>query len=237
MTATQIADLGGAIYGDADQTFYGERWMRRVLHDAPTRIDPITLPADGLTAGKIGEIVHKVVRRWRPTMHAADLHRALDALAWEEGIVHTQTRADVVAEAERLMQQVLGGQVLQWVRAADPVYSELPFVFQTGERLIHGVIDVLMRRDDGTWALVDYKPTFVASHASEEALAAHAQRYHLQMGVYAAAARELLGIDQVEVYIYYIRHGQSVKIPPDAWHSALEHLEEHISSLMRMDER
>jgi ATP-dependent exoDNAse (exonuclease V) beta subunit len=132
------------------------------------------------------------------------------------------------------MQQVLGSDVEAWIREAPVKYRELPFVFQTDKRLIHGVIDVLMQRDDGIWAMVDYKTVFVAA-AHPVTLEAHARRYHLQVGVYAAAAQELLGIDRIDVYIHYIRHEQTVEIPAEAWQSALEQLEDHIGSLVGMD--
>jgi ATP-dependent exoDNAse (exonuclease V) beta subunit len=82
---------------------------------------------------------------------------------------------------------------------------------------------------------VDYKTGFVGVSADRAALEAHARRYHLQVGVYAAAAQELLGIDRIDVYIHYIRHEQTVSIPSGAWQSALARLEDHIGNLIGMD--
>lgn len=236
MSATQIANLGGAIYADeTNRAAFIQRWKRQVLHGAPARIEPVIPSRDGVSPSKIGDIVHKALRWWQPSMDSDDLRQRLDAYAWEEGIIGDETRAAAVRLASQMMQKVLASDVYQWIRTADPVYTELPFVFQAEQRQVQGVIDVLMRRADGVWTLLDYKTSFVASQPTMTALAEHAQRYHLQVGVYATAARELLGIDDIEVYIHYIRHGQTVKIMADAWQSALDRLEDHIGSLLGMD--
>ena len=237
LTATQIADLGGAIYGDGDQEFYSQRWRRNVLYDAPGRIERVAPRESGLSGHKVGDIVRKALHRWVPHMSAAELRKRLDAFAWEEGIVTQREREDAVAQAHGLVQRVLHSEVESWSTSARQVYRELPFVYQKGERLIHGVIDMLMQREDGTWVLVDYKTPFVASAADETAVATHARRYHLQVGVYAAAARELLGIDQIGVYIHYIRHEQTVEIPMHVWQSALDQLEDHIGMIVGVSDR
>jgi hypothetical protein len=61
MTATQIADLGGAIYGERDSGFYTQRWRRNVLHDAPARIERISPLERGVSPGKVSDIVHKAL--------------------------------------------------------------------------------------------------------------------------------------------------------------------------------
>jgi ATP-dependent exoDNAse (exonuclease V) beta subunit len=236
MTAAQIGDLGGAIYAeDKDRFAFIERWQRKVLHNAPARIEPIMGRRDDVSPGKVSDIVHKALRWWKPSTAERDLRQRLDAVAWEEGIVDPEVRQITVNRAYDLMQNVLNSDVYEWIRQAETVYPELPFVFHTEKRLIHGVIDVLMLRSDGSWALVDYKTGFAAAQPDRATLAEHARRYHLQVGVYAAAAQQLLGIDQIDVYIHYIRHEQTVEIPVEAWQSALERLEDHIGELIEMD--
>src|SRR5690606_12001309 len=128
---------------------------------------------------------------WKFSTEATALRERLDAYAWEAGIIDEETRQLAVNRAYELMQKVLKSDVYQWMRNAEPVYTELPFAFQTERRLIHGVIDALMRRDNGRWALVDYKTGFVGAKADMTMLADHARRYHLQVGVYVAAAQQL----------------------------------------------
>jgi ATP-dependent helicase/nuclease subunit A len=232
LTATQIADLGGAIYGDGDSAFYSQRWRRSVLYDAPGRIERVSPADSGLSSRKVGEMVRQALRRWLPATSEPELRARLAAFAWEGGLVLPHARDEAVEQALVLVRQVLLSDVEIWSASARQVYRELPFVFQTGERLIHGVIDLLMQRDDGIWALVDYKTPFVSSAADAAALVAHARRYHLQVGVYAAAARELLGLEQIGVYIHYIRHEQTIAIPMPIWQSALDQLEAHIGLMV-----
>lgn len=237
LSTTQLADLGSAIYAnEADRATFIERWRRSVLHDAPSRIERVTVSSSGTSARRVGEIVHKALRWWRPGTTDDVLRARLDAYAWEEGIVLTEQREESVQQAYRLMQRVLASDVEAWSASARQVFRELPFVFQTGKRLIHGVIDLLMEREDGQWVLVDYKTSFVSWEAGAPELEEHARRYHLQLGIYASAARELLGTDSIAVYIHYIRHEQTVAIPVDIWQSALEHLEDHIGTLVEMDD-
>jgi ATP-dependent exoDNAse (exonuclease V) beta subunit len=111
------------------------------------------------------------------------------------------------------------------------VYRELPFIFDNGKRIIHGVIDVLFQQPDGTWTLVDYK----TSDLRGEAAKSHAQRFHMQVGAYAGAVLEQLQLvddSHLAVYIHYIRHDMTVRIESDEWRTAMEKMEPAIGSLV-----
>ena len=63
--------------------------------------------------------------------------------------------------------------------------------------------------------VLDYKTSHVKDYkrgADEKLLSNHALRYHLQVGVYAAAVQEQLGGIVPDTYIYYIRYGQYVRV-------------------------
>jgi ATP-dependent exoDNAse (exonuclease V) beta subunit len=79
--------------------------------------------------------------------------------------------------------------------------------------------------------VLDYKTSYV-NDDSPQALAEHARRFHLQVGVYAAAAREQLGGITPSVYIHYIRYWQTIHVPDQAWQHALATIEDQIGSLM-----
>ena len=66
----------------------------------------------------------------------------------------------------------------------------------------------------------------------EKLLSDHALRYHLQVGVYAAAIQEQLGGFVPDTYIYYIRYGQYVRVETAEWTHALNELEATIGSLL-----
>ncbi|MBL8162938.1 MAG: hypothetical protein JNJ61_13195 [Anaerolineae bacterium] len=62
----------------------------------------------------------------------------------------------------------------------------------------------------------------------------HARRYYLQVGVYAAAVREQLGLTP-DVYVHYVQYGQTVHVPAAEWQDALLKLEHTIGELFDLD--
>ncbi len=59
----------------------------------------------------------------------------------------------------------------------------------------------------------------------------HARRYHLQVGIYAAAVRELTG-EIPAVHIHYLRYAETVEITAAVWLAALDRLEAEIEGLL-----
>ncbi|MCS7071356.1 MAG: PD-(D/E)XK nuclease family protein, partial [Anaerolinea sp.] len=89
-------------------------------------------------------------------------------------------------------------------------------------------------RPDGRWALIDYKTASVPPPGQIDQIRAHARRYHLQIGIYAEAARDLLGLSAIEAYLRYIRYSRTIAIAPEAWTPELDALEARIETVMRM---
>jgi ATP-dependent helicase/nuclease subunit A len=227
LSATHIADLA------AEEPFYQQRVRRSLLHDAPANVgDVVARKRPNQVSGRLlGEIVHESLRWWRFPTQDNDLSKTLESYAWKRGIVEPHLRAQAVKDARKLLVDTMLSQVYEWIENADAVYRELPFIYQTDKRIIYGVIDVLFRRKDGTWGLVDFKTSSVGHQPPRKAVVEHAQRYHLQVGVYAAAVREQLEIEP-DVYIYYIRYNQTIQVTPREWQSALERLEDYIGKLI-----
>lgn len=238
ITATQIADLGGAKI----DPFYRHKFRRSVLQDAPNTIEPVSARTPITVSQRIiGEIVHRVLGWWRFPDGQATFDGILDSYAWQLGVVDERQRSYAVQEAHKLIDRMLRSEVYAWLVAAEPVYRELPFVYRTDKRIIHGVLDVLFRRGDGDkgWAVLDYKTSYVNGYQSsndKHLVEDHARRFHLQVGVYAAAAQQQLkaefGDIVPDVYIYYIRYGQYVKVEATAWQTALGELENTIGDLL-----
>jgi ATP-dependent exoDNAse (exonuclease V) beta subunit len=108
-----------------------------------------------------------------------------------------------------------------------PILRELPFIYEREAHIVHGVMDILFQRSDGSWVLADYKTSRLRPYPKgggqtvvNHALSQHATRYHLQVGIYAEAAQQQLAIVP-EVYIHYITYDQSIRITPDEWQTAL----------------
>jgi RecB family exonuclease len=223
LSVTQIADLGAQAFN----SFYAERFRRQVLQDAPARISPAVYNRQ---LGRIiGEMVHEALRWWQPGQES--LEDLLESYAWEQGIVDESQRQMAVAQAQRYLNQFHQSRLYREITASSRVYRELPFIFDNGKRIIHGVIDVLFQQPDGTWTLVDYK----TSDLRGEAAKSHAQRFHMQVGAYAGAVLEQLQLvddSHLAVYIHYIRHDMTVRIESDEWRTAMEKMEPAIGSLV-----
>jgi hypothetical protein len=230
LTATQIADLGSVPYG----MLYRNRFRRSVLHDAPSHIEQVGTRRRGVSRRILGEIVHAALRWGHFPTDTNDIEDILQSYAWEQGIVDTTQRAYAVQEARELLRRTMQSDVYTWLQQAKHIYRELPFIYKTDRRTIHGVIDVLLQNPDGSWRLLDYKTSHVPDYTpgNQELVVNHARRYHLQIGVYASAVREQLGGVVPDVYIHYIRYWQTVAVPTEDWQSTLAKLEQHIGDLV-----
>lgn len=237
LTATQIADLG------SPEPYHRRRFRQRVLRDPAA---DLTLPSaservERPTGRQLGEIVHEALRWWHaPDPDSPALIKALENYAWEQGVSNKDARDYAVQKAREWLRKIVKSDVFQWITDASQAFRELPFVYQNQKRIIHGVIDVLIKRDSGTWAVIDYKTSYVPEYANAAdklaALARHAERYHLQVGVYAAAVRDLLDNVTPETYIHYIRYQQTVEVHPRSWQMALDQLENRIGSFVSEDD-
>ena len=97
--------------------------------------------------------------------------------------------------------------------AAQEFYRELPFsrlidaqrFFHVDEKIfIQGIIDLLFKDAAGRWVLLDYKTDRDAEDLAE--------RYKIQIELYAAAVEALLKIKIAEKYLYLLNGGRLVKI-------------------------
>ena len=228
LSVTQLADLGGHEY----DRMSGERFRRGVLHDAPGHLSPVPYPKSW--ARLVGEMVHEALRWQQPGQDAEDVARLLESYAWEQGIVDDVERQRAVEEAQGLLMRYRRSPVYQWIRQAEELYQELPFIYNNGQHIVHGVIDALFRRPDGVWVIVDYKTSTLAQ-ATPAVAQQHARRFHMQVGAYADAVREQLQMVDgagLLVYIHYVRYGLTVEVTRDEWQKALEKMEPAIGRLI-----
>lgn len=228
LSVTQVADLGAHEL----EPYYGQRFRRSVLQDAPGHISPVPYPRSFRRL--VGEMVHEALRWWTFDGDDAELASLLESFAWEQGILDEDEKLRAVGEAQELLEGYRHSEVYRWLVEAQVVYRELPFIYDNSRRIIHGVIDTLLRRPDGEWVIVDYKTSSLPApdrRGAEE----HARRFHMQVGAYAAATVEQLQIvdaEQLRVYIHYVRYGLTVEIHRADWQSALEKMEPYIGRLV-----
>jgi ATP-dependent helicase/nuclease subunit A len=236
LSATQIATLGG-YQSDAPERrpVYRQRLLRSIARSAPDRIERVALePIYKASPRSIGEIVHRALRWWQFPTPQNDLGRLLRSYAWEEGIVDPGVLREAVDEARGLLIDFQHSQLFPLIDAAHRAgrhYTEIPFVYRTDKRTLHGKLDALIQTEHGQWIVIDYKSSQVFDADAAGVLESHARRFHLQVGVYAAAVRQVIS-DEPEVYIHYIRHGRHIRVATAVWQSALAQLEAVIGDVL-----
>ena len=229
LSATTLADLGSSKQPPPDKaTLYAQRFRQRVFRDAPDRIGQIIQIDERLMSRRIGEVVHEALRHWHlpSTKNDHQLRQILQNYAWRFSLRDSHVVQNVVNEALALLKKFEKNAIFTEINQANPIYREMPFVFNWGEHILHGVIDVLCQTETG-WTIYDYKTSTVP----DKDYATHAKRYHLQLAIYAHAVEEQLGI-LPQAHLYYIRYNERVTISADALREELsQSLSDRISKL------
>ena len=232
LSATQIAKLGRAAFTDPLRA--GRRAFRHaVLHDAPDAVVPLpnAEPDAGWIACAVGQTVHRALRAWLlpDATDPALFDARLRTYAWEQGATDPALAGAVVAQAQGLLERFARSDIRRQIERAQQVYRELPFVYHTGTRAIHGVIDVLYF--DGTrWHVLDYKTQRVTWPRAED----NARCYFLQVGVYAAAVYQQTGSVPSTV-LYYIHPARAVWVKQEDWQPALARLDDDVRAALAME--
>ena len=166
-----------------------------------------------------------------PGMRAADfgtcLHRVLEFLDFKDPPRNlVQILADVFRgleekyklEAEKILRGFFQSKVFRSLQAAKKIYREIHFVLNERHGRIDGVIDVLFQDAAGDWHILDYKTAV----GDEEKVRKSA--YELQIAIYAAAAKEILGIATASAILYFLKNQweQTLKTEPVFLSSQLE---------------
>jgi hypothetical protein len=235
LSVTNLGDIGAAF--NPENAYFRQRFRRDLLHAAPSHIDSLRQMQNKM-GRVVGEIVHEALRWWDFFGQNANLSKQLESFAWQQGIVDAAQHQEAVERASFLLQEFERSEIHKWVKESRNFYRELPFIYKTEKRIIHGVIDLLIQKADASWVIVDYKTNHVPNGTQDvEAVKKHAHRYHLQVGAYAEAVRKQLEIlkldaDKLQVYIHYIRYRHTVEITEDEWKPVLANLEGFIGSLI-----
>jgi hypothetical protein len=109
------------------------------------------------------------------------------------------------AAADELLGPVrdwIGSELRQEIAGAVRVRAEVPILLRAKGTVLRGSIDLLVERDGAPPLVIDYK----TDRLRGEDPAARAAHYEIQRSIYALAAAESLGADEVEVaYVFLER--------------------------------
>lgn len=238
MAASQLENLLGSVRDSERNNLFRTNLMSEsadIAH-APIR-EVVRTQMPRITRRMIGLIVHEALRYWRMPDNTPDIDAVLRSYAWQQGVTDSRLINVAVQDARQLLDRFMRSELYHWIAAAKaeqhPVYHELPFIYQLNGRLIHGMVDLVFQRTDGSWCVVDYKTSYVKGAPQPEAFSRHAaHHYHLQMGAYAQALSEQFAGQAPEVYVHYVRYVHSVHIHEDAWRSALNNLESLVQAAL-----
>lgn len=226
ISVTQLVELGVYRHGSIEERHELRRRLRAGGFTESSEADANSREALGPPAPRtIGRIAHEILRysNLDPAGGASD--EMIAAIAWEQGLTDARALRSAADEARGLLRAFSDSKAYRMIasaRAADrPLYTELPFMFRLGKRVAHGVLDVLLQRADGSWAIIDYKTSEARDDYSR-----HARRFQLQMGIYAAAVQQRFGLARLpQTYIHYLRGNQTVALSSQECQHELDRLD------------
>lgn len=238
ISVTQLEDLGGLRY-DADsrlRSLHARRFKSSVVTGAADAEDDRSLEIRRPSRRLIGLITHEVLRYADFSSDADFDDKLVQSIVWEQGLTEPAEFRHALQEIRELVRLYGESEVFGWIKSARVagrrVYTELPFLFRTEKRVIHGVIDVMLQQSDDEWVIIDYKTSTVV----DADFASHARRFRLQLGIYAAAAREQLRLTRFpQTYIHYVRANQTIELTSEDCQDELQRLESTIGELMIPD--
>ncbi|MCS6835870.1 MAG: UvrD-helicase domain-containing protein [Anaerolineae bacterium] len=242
LSATQLGQLG--CYASARQQAqhdlareHRQRFLRQVLDAAPSYLEAVRPPQTGVSRRQVGQIVHEALRHWQFPHNTDGLDEVLRGYAWDFGVSRPQDVDEAVREARRLLERFTHSTIYGRLTRARRVYRELPFIYRTERRLLHGVMDVLYQDAEGLWHVLDYKTNAVPHPTNPDAFALHAAQFHLQIGAYCAGVGQHwqaqgLSDGYPGASIHYIRYNATVTVQPHEWQAALADLEALIGQVV-----
>jgi RecB family exonuclease len=189
------------------------------------KLEPRPEPVEGLDARQLGNLYHRILERVYQTVDdPVDLEQLLAALPQVAGPIlddapqregfratawWTQTRTDIEANVRQsliaLAEKLDGYTPMAYEQA---FFDQQALTVRDGDDLfrLHGYIDRVDQRPDGTIRVIDYKtggPSPFTSRAVQEGK-------KLQLPLYALAARDALNLGQpADGFYWHIRHAEA----------------------------
>ncbi len=173
-------------------------------------------PVRGLTGAEVGTLHHLVLQHLdlKAGLDEAGVIRQLDVLVQKEILASEDVAHIRPAWLAGLFRSEIGKRLL----ASSEVLREVPFVVlrdyqalggdAAGDVLVQGIIDCCFKEPEG-WVLLDYKTDSV----TEDFRAL--EKYGWQISLYNDALSELTGESVKESWLYLMRTGDAILIPPD----------------------
>ncbi len=159
----------------------------------------------------LGSLIHIVLREENKLKDAIDIEKWLAKLCWCLGLGNHEETQYLIKEASSILttyQQSGLYRELSNLGDAEK-YREYPFIFRAENCVLHGRMDLLYRRPNEDWVIIDYKTHKVANSSFDK----HAKKqFSSQLAAYYAATRREFGAT-LKVGVHYLRYGRTVYLP------------------------
>jgi ATP-dependent helicase/nuclease subunit A len=171
------------------------RWKGELGVEDVAPPDP---PPNGLSRRAWGDACHRAMElAVSPT---SDAIAAAVAGAVREIQAPTATRPDLEKQLRVILETFWASPLGRRAAAAVRTWREVPVLLAIDGTVIRGQIDLVFQGSDGRWELVDYKSSAPAPDRADE----EAQRYALQLGLYALAASRWLQAPIERWSVYFL---------------------------------
>ncbi len=172
-------------------------WTRVLGVDTPA--EPRPDPATGLTPAGRGKLLHRALELAGPSEEAVE---AAVTGALREAPPAPPTVEDARRRAaEEALAAFRASDLGRRVAAARRTEREMPVLLALDATRVAGTVDLVFEDADGRWELVDHKS---GRPSTEEDAAEGAERYRLQLGLYALALARWLGRPPAAWSVYFL---------------------------------
>lgn len=177
--------------------------LHGISHVRGPRSDVEVLDADQATA--LGSLVHVVLER----INFADPSHWPELLETARQTLGEPLSDITLDNARQMLARLIVSPLMDELSTAKHLQREVEFTLRwpgktpnDREVLIRGIIDLLYEDSEGNWHILDYKTNDFPSHATDDQLLSP---YELQLGVYAYAVSEWMGIVPRELSLIALR--------------------------------
>jgi len=185
--ATDTNDVARAAEGNEDGAEPVEPWR-------------LIMPGDGTLEGTVvGSLVHLAVRRW---VFPGDPRYGplVETMALNAGFADANERARYLARVAELLERLQADNRWNELDHAER-HHEVPYMISARRGALTGYLDLLYRKPNGVWQIVDFKTDALAR--IEEAVQLVRGKYGRQLRRYQEDSRQLLA-EPVEAEICFL---------------------------------
>lgn len=176
----------------------GSPWSRVSRRDSLSELDPRL----------VGNFFHMLME-CLPADLSPMLEESLATIAMSLGdnTVHTHVLVQLIEAGRSMIQTFYESELYKIMKAAQSVLRELPY-HKLDDGLVENRPDLLIKRDDDNWLIVDFKTDKFPAEKMDE----HARLYRRQLKNYQDDLLAIAGI-RAETALYFARSGHLYKGP------------------------